>query len=183
MTQNWAFSNSNHSNHLFAQDSMDRQFELGFAWKVCLCQSHFGKTAGMVGKTKTLLLSLFLMLGHMPVAIQENNSGSTVSPEALAWNSYISISATFYWTRHAKPRDLSSIKKWGNRLHTAWVEESQCICLCFQPTINLYNETGSFKSELENMSKVQVFYLWVSSCWGIWHLIFFYFGHFLLIYN
>ena len=139
MTQNWVFSNSNHSNHSFAQDSMDRQFELGFAWKVCLCWSHFGKTAGMVGKTNALLLMLFLMLGHMPVVIQENKSRSTVSPEALAWNSHIPISTTFYCTGHAKPRDFSSIKKWGNRPHTALVEESQCIYLCFQPTINIYN--------------------------------------------
>ena len=56
---------------------MDRQFELGFTWKVCLCGSHFAKTAGLVGKTKILLLMLFLMLGHMPAVIQENKSGST----------------------------------------------------------------------------------------------------------
>ena len=110
-----------------------------YAWKVCLCWSHFGKTAGMVGKTNALLLMLFLMLGHMPVVIQENKSRSTVSPEALAWNSHIPISTTFYCTGHAKPRDFSSIKKWGNRPHTALVEESQCIYLCFQPTINIYN--------------------------------------------
>ena len=98
---------------------MDRQFELGFTWKVCLCGSHFAKTAGLVGKTKILLLMLFLMLGHMPAVIQENKSGSTVSLEALAWNSHVSISATFHWTGHAKPTDLSSIKKWGNRPHTS----------------------------------------------------------------
>ena len=97
---------------------MDRQFELGFTWKVCLCRSHFAKTAGLVGKTKILLLMLFLMLGHMPAVIQENKNGSTFL--LRPWlGTHISISATFYWTGHAKPTDLSSIKKWGNRPHTS----------------------------------------------------------------